>query len=162
MYSICLSVWEWNNVDSFILIPSIPFNSLVISTANYSPLFNTILSSNLCNFYILSLNNLANPFTNVSSVIATKCVILDNLLQTTRTTSFFATNGNLVIKSTIGYAHSFSGTLLNFNFSISTSVYFLSSNIYCILLHIISHFLLSLTINIFLSPALLSSIFPHA
>ena len=32
---------------------------------------------------MLSLNYLTNPFADVSSIVATKCVILDNLSQTT-------------------------------------------------------------------------------
>jgi len=79
---------------------------------------------NLCNFYILSLNNCANPSTNVPSVIATKCVILDNLSQTTRIASFPATNSNFIIKSTVKYIHGFFSISLNFNFSASTSVLF--------------------------------------
>ena len=92
------------------------FNSLVISAVNCGPLSNTILSGNLYNFHILSLNNLANSFAEVSSVVATKCVILNNLLQTTRIAFFLATNSSFVIKSTIKYIYSFSRTSLSFNF----------------------------------------------
>ena len=83
---------------------------------NWSPLSDTTLSGNPCNFYILSLNSLAKPFTNVPSVAATKCVIFDSLLQTTRIASFLATTGNFVIKSTIRYVYGFSGISLSFNF----------------------------------------------
>ena len=38
--------------------------------------------------------------------------------------SFLATNGNLVIKSTIKYVYSFSSTSLNFNFPTSPFVLF--------------------------------------
>ena len=57
------------------------FNSFVISATNYSSLFDTMLSSNLCNFYMLSLNSLASFFANVLSVVATKHVIFDNLYR---------------------------------------------------------------------------------
>ena len=63
--------------------------------------FSITLSGNSCSFHILSLNNCANPFTNVSFAIVTKYVILNKLLQTTRIISFPATNSNLVMKSTI-------------------------------------------------------------
>ncbi len=78
--------------------------------------FSITLSGNSCSFHILSLNNCANPFTNVSFAIVTKYVILNKLLQTTRIISFPATNSNLVMKSTIKYVHSFSGISLNFSF----------------------------------------------
>ena len=77
------------------------FNSLVNSTADCSPLSDTILFGNPCNFYMLFLNNLANLSTEVLFVVATKYIILNNLLQTTRITFFTATNGNLVIKSRV-------------------------------------------------------------
>jgi len=73
---------------------------------------------------MLFLNNLANISANIPSVVATKCIILDNLLQTTGIASFPATNGKFEIKFTIRYVHSFSGTLLNFNFSTDTSILF--------------------------------------
>ena len=133
IYFVYLSVWEWNDVDSFVLISNMLFNSLIISAVNYSPLSNTILFSNPYNFYILSLNSLANPSADVSFIIATKCVILDNLLQMTRIISFLATNSNFVIKFTIRCVYGFSRTSLNFNFSTGTSVLFF------ILWHI-SHF----------------------
>ena len=121
MYFICLSIWEWNNINSLVLIPNILFNSLIISATNCSLLSNMIFSSN---FHILSLNNLVNSSTNISFVIVTKYVILDNLLQTTRIASFLATNGNFVIKSTIRYIYGFSRTLLNLNFSAGTFILF--------------------------------------
>ena len=105
MCSIYLSVWGWNNIDSFISIPNMLFNSFVISATNCSLLSDTILSGNLCNFHTLSLNNCTNPFADVLSVVATEYIILDNLLQTTRIASFPATNGNFVIKSTVRYIY---------------------------------------------------------
>ena len=145
MYFICLSVWRWNDVNSFVSIPNILFNSFVISVTNCNPLSNTILSSNPCNFYMLSLNYLANHSTDVPSLVTTKCVILDSLLQTTRITSFLATNSNFIIKFTIRCIHSFFRTLLNFNFSASTSTLF--SNIYHILSYIV---MMHMRTNIFL------------
>ena len=105
-------------------MPNILFNFFIIFATNCSSLSDTILSGNLCNFYILSLNSYTNPSANVPSVVATKYVILDNLSQTTRITSFPATISNFVIKSTIKCVYNFSGTLLNFNFSISISILF--------------------------------------
>jgi len=61
----------------------------------------TMLSGNPCNFYILSLNNCADLFTDIPLVVAVKYAILDNLLHTTKIIFFPVTNGNLVIKSTI-------------------------------------------------------------
>ena len=56
-----------------------------------------ILSGNLCNFHILSLNNLANPSTDVFSIVEIKYTIFVNLLTTTRIESYPCTSGNLVI-----------------------------------------------------------------
>ena len=98
---IWLSVCRWNNVDNFVSIPNILLSFFINSTANCDPLSDTILSDNLCNFYILSLNNHNNFSTDVSSIVVTKCIILDNLSHMTKIVSFLATNSNLVIKSTI-------------------------------------------------------------
>ena len=122
--SVCLSVCGWKAINSFISISNILFSSLVNCTANCGPLFNVTLSGNLYNFYIIFLNNLANPSTDILFVVAIKYVILDNLLQTTRIASFLATSGNLVIKSTVKYIHSFSGTSLSFNFPATSSILF--------------------------------------
>jgi len=84
----------------------------------------TTLSSNPCNFHTLSLNNLANSSANVPSVVVTKCIILDNLSQTTKITSFSATNSNFIMKSTIRCVHSFSNISLSFNFPTGASVLF--------------------------------------
>ena len=73
---------------------------------------------------MLSLNNLTNLSANIPFVVATKCIILDNLLQTTRITSFLTTNSNFVIKSTIKCVYSPSSTLFNFKFPVGTSVLF--------------------------------------
>jgi len=124
IHSICSSVCRWNDVNSLVLIYNILFSSFINSAANCYSLSNTTLSGNLYNFHILFLNNYTNPSTNAPFVIVTKYVILDNLLQTTRITSFPTTNSNLVIKSTIKYVYNFSGILLNFNFPTSISIIF--------------------------------------
>jgi len=67
--------------------------------------------------------NCTNLSADVLFVVATKCIILNNLSHTTKIIFFPATNSN-VIKSTVKYVHGFSGTLLNFNFFASTSVKF--------------------------------------
>ena len=100
------------------------FNSFVISIVYCSSLSNTILSGNPCNFYILFLNSLTNLSADISSIIAIKCIILNNLLQTTRIVSFPATIGNFVIKSTIKYIHSFFRISLNFSFSTNAFILF--------------------------------------
>jgi len=100
------------------------FNFFIISAINCGLLSDTILSSNIYNFYILSLNSLTNPYTNVSFIVATKCIILDNLSQTTKIASFPATSSNFVIKSAIKYVYDFSSTSLNFNFPTDISVLF--------------------------------------
>ena len=99
-------------------------SSLVNFAANCGPLSDTMLSGNPYNFHILSLNNLTNSSADVPFVVATKYIILDNLLQTTRMVFFLATNGNFIIKSTIRCVHGFSGTSLNFNFPATSSVLF--------------------------------------
>ena len=124
IHSVCPSVCRWKTVNSLVSIPNILFSSFVNSTANCGPLSDTTLSSNPCSFQMLFLNSLASPSTDISSVIATKCVILNNLSQTTRIASFPATNDNFVIKSTVRCVHSLSGTLLNFNFPIGISILF--------------------------------------
>ena len=101
IHSICPSIYGWNAVNSLISIPNILFSSFVNSTENFGPQSDITLSGSPCNFYTLSLKSHTNPSANVSSVVATKYVILDNLLQTTRIASFPATTGNFVIKSTI-------------------------------------------------------------
>jgi len=115
---------EWNDVDSFISVFNILFNFLVNFTANCSPLSETTLSGNLCNFHTLSLNSLTNLSTDVLSIVVTKCIILDNLSHTIKIASFSTTNGNLVIKSTVRCVYGFFGISLNFNFSASTFVLF--------------------------------------
>ena len=124
MCSVCPFVWEWNAINNFVLMPNILFNFLVNSTANCSPLSDTILSSNPCSLHMLSLKSLANPSAVIPSVVATKCVIFDSLSQTTKITSFSATIGNLVMKSTNICVYGFSRTSPNFNFLVTFFVLF--------------------------------------
>ena len=120
IFSVWLSICRWNDVNNFVSIPNILFSS----TTNCDPLWKTTLSGNPYNFHTLFLNNCTNPSTVNLSVVATKCVILDNLLQTTRIAFFPTTNGNFVMKSTIRYVYSFSSTSLNFSFPTGVSILF--------------------------------------
>ena len=79
-------------LDSFVLISNILFSFLVKPTTNYSLLSNITLSSNLYNFHVLSLNNLVNLSVNILFIVATKYIILDSLLHTTKIVLFSATN----------------------------------------------------------------------
>ena len=105
-------------------MPSMLFSFFVISTANCGPLSDIILACNSYSFYILSLNNLTNPSAKVSSVMATKCTIFDNLSHTTRFVSFSVTSSSLVIKSIIKYVHDFSRISFAINFPTGTSILF--------------------------------------
>ena len=87
-------------------------------------LSNITLSSNLCNFHTLSLNNYAKSFVNVLSIIALKYAILDSLLHTTKIASFSTINSNFMIKSTVKCGHGLSSTLFAINFSTSIFVLF--------------------------------------
>ena len=73
---------------------------------------------------MLSLNNLVNLFTDVPSIVVTKCVILNDLSHMTKIISFSTTNGNFMIKSTIRCIYSFSRTLFAIIFSIKDSIQF--------------------------------------
>ena len=101
-----------------------PTSYFINSAANWGPLSNTTLLGSPCSFHTLSLNNLASPSANIPSIVATKCIIFDNLLQTTRIVSFSTTIGNFMIKSTVMCIHSFSGTSFNFSFPATSSVLF--------------------------------------
>ena len=114
----------WNDIDSFVSTLNMLFSSFVNSTANCNLLSNTMLSKNSCNFYMLSLNNLANSSTDICSIIATKCVIFNNLLHTTKITSFPANNSNFMMKFTVKCIHSLSNTSFNFNFTAGTFILF--------------------------------------
>ena len=104
------------------------FNSFVISTANCSPLSDTILSGNLCSLHTLSLNNLANPSADVPSIVATKCVIFDNLLQTTKITSFLVNNSSSFSMYTFPSFNTNSSSICySFPHNIFTPTFFISS-----------------------------------
>jgi len=60
---------------------SILFNFFVNSAENCSLLSNIALSSNLCNFYILFLNNLANLSADVPSIVTTHIKITNRPLS---------------------------------------------------------------------------------
>ena len=123
--SVCLSVWEWNIVDNLLLIPNILFNSCIIPAMNWGPLSDIILSGNLCNFYMLSLNNIASSSTNVFFVVEIKYTIFVNLSTTTKIESYPCVSSNLVIKSTEMWAQGFSRIEFSINFPASCSVQFL-------------------------------------
>ena len=53
------------------------YSTLISSATNCGSLSDIILTGNPCSFHTLFLNNLANPFADISSVVATKCVILE-------------------------------------------------------------------------------------
>ena len=134
------------------------FSFLINSIANWDPLSDIMLFSNLYNYYILSLNNCINPSTDISSVIATKYVILDNLLYITKIAFFLVTNSNLVIKSTIRYVQSFFSILVS-AFLLVLLSYSLFFSTYYILLYIFLHLFSLLATSSFLSSILLSSTF---
>ena len=94
-------------------MPSILFSSFVISTVNYGPLSDIILSGNPYNIYILFLNSLANSSAKISSIMTTKYVIFDSLLYTIRIMFFFTTS-----------VYSFSKTSFAISFSASASILF--------------------------------------
>ena len=71
-----------------------------------------MLSDNIYNFHMLSLNNLTNPFANILSIVVIKYVIFNNLSHITKIVFFSTTNSNFMIKSTIIYIYSFSSILL--------------------------------------------------
>ena len=125
IYAFCMSVHLWiKHCWQSCLNSHILFNSFVNSAANYSPWFKIILSSNLCNFYMLSLNNPTSPSANVPSFVATKCTILNNLLYTTSIMSFSVASSNFVMKFTIKWIYSFFNILFTISFSPSASIQF--------------------------------------
>ena len=70
---------------------------------------------------MLFLSNLTNLLIDISSIIAIKYIILDNLLYIIKITSFFAINNNFMIKFTV-CIHSFSNTSFAIKFSTSAFV----------------------------------------
>ena len=83
-----------------------------------------ILSGNLCSFHTLSLNNLANSFTIVFSVIVTKCDIFENLSYTTKIELWPFDTSNFIMKSTDICCHSLYSIWLGFNFLAGISALF--------------------------------------
>jgi len=95
------------------------------------------ITGNPCNFYILSLNSLANPFADVFSVVGIKYIIFVNL-STTKIELHPYASGNLVMKSTEMYIQGFSKIEFGINFPAGCSVWFYSTNIHYIPLYIAS------------------------
>ena len=122
--SIYLFICGWKAIHSFVFISNISFNSFINSTANYGPLFEITLSGNLCNFYILFLNNFVKPSTIIFSVIIIKCNIFKNLLYTTKIKSWFLDTSNFIIKFTDICCYSFSSIVFGLSFSTSISILF--------------------------------------
>ena len=58
-----------------------------------------ILLDNPCNFLMLSLNNLASPFTDIFSVVGIKCTIFVNFLTITKIELYCCASSSLVMKS---------------------------------------------------------------
>jgi len=61
-----------NAVDILLSISSILFNSYINPAVNHSSLSDIMLLGSSCNFYTLSLNNLANPSADIFSVVGIK------------------------------------------------------------------------------------------
>ena len=113
-------VWGSHNrnaVNNLLSIPNILFNFLINPAANWGPLSEMMLSSSLCSFYTLSLNNLANLSADVFSVVDIKWTILVNQSTTTRMLLYPYAKGNLAIKSTDICVYGFSGIEFGINFS---------------------------------------------
>ena len=81
-----------------------------------------ILSGSLCNFQILSWNNLATLSTKVFSIVSTKCAIFVILLHTTKMLSYPYANGSFIMKSTDICVQGFSDTAFGINFLAGISV----------------------------------------
>jgi len=124
-WSLWQSVWGWNTVDNLLLIPSIPFNSLISPAINWGPLSEMILSGSLCNFHTLSLNNRTNPSADVFSIVGIKCTILVNLLTTTKIGLYPWAKCSFVIKSADICIQGFSRIELGISLPAGGSVRFL-------------------------------------
>ena len=75
--------------------------------------------------HTLSLNNTANPSTDIFSIVEMKCTIFVSQLHTTRMESYFLANGNFTIKSAVICIHGFSGAVFGISFPAGGSVLFL-------------------------------------
>ena len=84
-----------------------------------------ILLDSLCNFYTLSLNNLASFSADVFSIVGIKYTIFVNLSTTTKIELYPCASSNLMMKSAEIYTQGFSRIEFGINFSTSCSVYFL-------------------------------------
>ena len=73
----------------------------------------------------MSLNNLANPFADVFSIVEIKYTIFVNLSTTTKIELYPCTSSNLVIKSAEICTQGFSGIEFGINFSADYSIWFL-------------------------------------
>ena len=125
MCSVWPSVCRWKAVDSFVSMPSNPFNSFIKSTVNCGPLSEIILSGNPCNYHTLSLNNLASPSAVVFSVVSKKYTILVKWSTTTSILLYPCAKGNLLIKSAEIWPKALSGIKFGINFPAGCSVWFL-------------------------------------
>jgi len=70
------------------LVTNILFNSFINPVINWGSLSNMMLSGRPCSFHILSLNNLANSFADVLSVVSIKYTIFVSWSTTTRIESY--------------------------------------------------------------------------
>ena len=121
--SIYLSIYLLKSGMLLTILSQCPtfFNFLIKTTTNYEPLLNITFSDKLCIFHILFLNSYASS----SLLLLLKvCVILDNLLHTTKITSFLTTNSDFIIKSTIRYIHNFSRISFAISFLARDSIQF--------------------------------------
>ena len=84
-----------------------------------------ILSGNSYNFHILFLNNHANPFANVLSIVGIKCTIFIDLSTTTKIELYPWAKGSLVIKSANICVQGFSRIEFGISFPAGCSVQFL-------------------------------------
>ena len=142
--SICLSVYGWKAINSFVSIPNILFNSFINLTTNCGPLSKMTLSSNPYNFYPLSLNNLAKLFTIIFSIITIKYSVFKNLLYTTKIESWSLNTSNFVIKSTNIYCHSSFSTVFDLNYvTILIYLYFYEYLLLWDILYIIRNYLIN-------------------
>ena len=123
--SVWLSICGWNTIDNFVSIPSMQFSSLIIPTANCGPLSEIILSGSPCNFQMLSLNNCANPFVLIFSVVGIKYAIFVNLFTTTKMELQPCAKGNFVMKSILIWVHTLLGIEFGINFPASGCIQFL-------------------------------------
>ena len=78
IFSIYLSIYQLRAINNFVSISNISFNFFINLVTSWGLLSEIILSDNLCNFYILFLNNFANSFAVIFTVVAIKYNIFKN------------------------------------------------------------------------------------